>query len=115
MCFLCAVGCTACQAFTLLNLQYCQGEDLMQMYWTLWGILPVGSCVAIFGVMVQLCITMGEVEGPSWAVALGTPVLVFAALGWLCRELGKWVWRRSWWGREERGKKGRDLENVAIE
>lgn len=108
VCFGLAVTCTVCMAFTLLNLQYCQGSELMQMYWALWGMLPVGSSVAILGVMVQLGMTMGEMEGLSWAVALGTPVLVFAALGWLCREWGKWVLKRLWWGRKgERGKKGR--------
>jgi len=44
--------------------------------------------------MVQFWIVMGGVETPSWAVALGTPVLVFAALGWVFRFIGKKAWAR---------------------
>lgn len=56
--------------------------------------LQVGSNIAIFGVMLQLWIALGNVKSPSWAVALGTPVLVFAALGWIFREIGKVVLRK---------------------
>jgi hypothetical protein len=44
--------------------------------------------------MLQFWIALGDVETPSWAVALGTPVLVFAALGFVVRV----VWRRAWSG-----------------
>lgn len=82
------------EVFVLFNIEYCDGEDLMQLYWGFWSVLQVGSCVAIFGTMLQLCIVMGNVGNPSWAVALGTPVLVFAALGWLCREVGRQALRK---------------------
>jgi hypothetical protein len=39
--------------------------------------------------MVQFWIVMGDVETPFWAVTLGTPVLVFAALVWVLRSLWK--------------------------
>jgi len=61
----------------------------MQLYWGFWSVLQVGSLIAIGGVMVQFWIVLGNVETPSWAVALGTPVLVFAALGWVFRSLWK--------------------------
>jgi hypothetical protein len=61
----------------------------MQLYWGFWSVLQVGSNIAIFGVMLQLWIALGNVKTPSWAVALGTPVLVFAALGWVLREVFK--------------------------
>jgi len=66
----------------------------MQLYWGFWSVLQVGSNIAIFGVMLQLWIALGNVQSPSWAVALGTPVLVFAALGWIFRECGKMVLRK---------------------
>jgi hypothetical protein len=58
------------------------------------AVLQVGSIIAILGVIVQFWIVLGNVETPSWAVALGTPVLVFAALGWIFRESAKRIYYR---------------------
>jgi hypothetical protein len=77
------------EVFAAFTIQYCDGEDLMQLYWGFWSILQVGSLIAILGVMLQFWIVLGNVTTPSWAVALGTPVLVFAALGWIFRHLTK--------------------------
>jgi Na+(H+)/acetate symporter ActP len=66
----------------------------------------VGSLIAIGGVMVQFWIVMGGVETPSWAVALGTPVLVFAALGWVFRFIGKRAWAKF---------NGREVEDTESE
>jgi uncharacterized membrane protein YGL010W len=95
LCFITAIICVVLEAFALFNIEYCDGEDLMQLYWGFWSILQVGSLIAIGGVMVQFWIVMGAVETPSWAVALGTPVLVFAALGWVFRFIGKRAWARA--------------------
>lgn len=86
--------CTVFEVFALFNIEYCDGEDLMQLYWGFWSVLQVGSNIAIFGVMLQLWIVLGNVQTPSWAVALGTPVLVFAALGWIAREIAKQACKR---------------------
>ena len=94
LCFLLSVTCTVLEVFAAFNIQYCDGEDLMQLYWSFWSVLQVGSNIAIFGVMLQLWIALGNVKSPSWAVALGTPVLVFAALGWIFREISKVVLRK---------------------
>lgn len=64
----------------------------MMLYWGFWSVLQVGSNIAIFGVMLQFWIVLGDVETPSWAVALGTPVLVFAALGFVLKAL----WTKAW-------------------
>jgi len=64
----------------------------MQLYWGFWSILQVGSIIAILGVALQFWIVLGDVETPSWAVALGTPILVFAALGFVL----KTVWEDAW-------------------
>lgn len=44
--------------------------------------------------MLQFWILLGDHETPSWAVALGTPVLVFAAPGFVLRAIGKQTWDR---------------------
>jgi hypothetical protein len=41
--------------------------------------------------MIAFWIVFGDVETPSWAVSLGTPVLVFAGLGFILRDL----WRKA--------------------
>lgn len=64
----------------------------MNLYWGFWSILQVGSNIAIVGIMLQFWIILGDVETPSWAVAMGTPVLVFAALGFVLKE----VWKKTW-------------------
>jgi len=94
LCLVLSVTCTVFEVFAAFNIEYCDGEDLMQLYWGFWSVLQVGSNIAIFGVMLQLWIALGNVKSPSWAVALGTPVLVFAALGWIFREIGKVVWNK---------------------
>ncbi|KAG4025493.1 hypothetical protein MFRU_056g00080 [Monilinia fructicola] len=102
LCFLLALISIILEVFALLNIEYCDGEDLIQLYWGFWSILQVGSLIAILGVMLQFWIVLGNVQTPSWAVALGTPVLVFAALGYIFRHVSKG------WGK---GKKGDDKES----
>lgn len=80
------------EVFALLNIQFCNSEDLVQLYWSFWGFLQVGSIIAIFGVILNLWIALADVHTPSWAVALGTPVLVFAALYWVLQG----IWRQAW-------------------
>ncbi|ESZ92889.1 hypothetical protein SBOR_6717 [Sclerotinia borealis F-4128] len=105
LCFLLALISIILEVFAAFNIEYCDGEDLIQLYWGFWSILQVGSLIAILGVMLQFWIVLGNVQTPSWAVALGTPVLVFAALGYIFRHIGKsWSW--SW----RRGKKGEDTD-----
>lgn len=89
LCLVLGVLCTVMECFAIFNIEYCVGEDLMHLYWSLWSILQVGSNIAIFGVILQFWIILGDVETPSWAVAMGTPVLVFAALFFLLKELWK--------------------------
>ncbi|TVY37636.1 hypothetical protein LSUB1_G006582, partial [Lachnellula subtilissima] len=87
LCFLISIFCIVLECFALFNIQYCDGEDLMQLYWGFWSVVQVGSLMAIFGVMVQFWIVMQRHDTPPWGVALGTPVLVFAALGWIFKSL----------------------------
>lgn len=94
LCLMVATVCVVLEAFALFNIEYCDGEDLMQLFWGFWSILQVGSLIAIFGVMLQFWIVLGSHEHPSWGVALGTPVLVFAALAWIVRAVSLRAWAR---------------------
>lgn len=78
----------------------------MQLYWGFWSILQIGSTIAIIGVMLQFWIVLGDVETPSWAVALGTPVLVFAAAGFIV----KFLWGKVW-GKFRRNKQSDDASD----
>lgn len=80
----------------------------MMIYWGFWSVLQVGSNIAILGVMLQFWIVLGDVETPSWAVALGTPVLVFAALGFVIKSM----WAKAW---AKRAAKKDDLESSTDE
>jgi len=111
LCLLLSITCTVFEVFAGFNIEYCDGEDLMQLYWGFWSVLQVGSNIAIFGVMLQLWIALGNVKSPSWAVALGTPVLVFAALGWIFRESGKVVLRKVFHKKINTGEESDDDED----
>lgn len=101
ICFLLGIGCAIIECFALFNIEYCDGEDLTQLYWGLWSVLTVGSLIAILGVMVQFWIVLSSIETPSWAVALGTPVLVFAAIGWVWRHFTRQIWYLCFGGNKD--------------
>ena len=90
------------EVYTLLALEFCDGEDLMSLYWSTWTMLQVGSLIAVVGIILALCLTIRDKKHPlvdtpaslpnfihglgwnltyydrPWALALGTPVLVIA-------------------------------------
>jgi hypothetical protein len=47
------------EVFTLLAVQFCDGEDLMALYWSTWTVMQVGGLVAMFGIILatfnQIC------------------------------------------------------------
>ena len=69
------------EVFCLLALQFCDGEDLMSLYWATWTMLQLGAEIAILGVILALWHHLWHLRQPSWALALGTPVLVVAGFG----------------------------------
>ncbi|ATY65276.1 hypothetical protein A9K55_003903 [Cordyceps militaris] len=91
---LCIVVCSLCvaastvivimEAYALLALQFCDGEDLMSLYWSTWTMIQVGSLIAIMGVILAMIHTLRNKRHPPWALALGTPVLVIAGLLHMC-------------------------------
>jgi hypothetical protein len=94
LCLILSATAAVFECFALFNIEFCDGEDLMQLYWGFWSVIQVGSNIAILGVMVQFWIVLSDHETPSWTVALGTPVLVFAALGFVFRSIGAQTWDR---------------------
>jgi hypothetical protein len=92
LCLILSATATVFECFALFNIEFCDGEDLMPLYWGFWSVMQVGSNIAILGVMVQFWIVLSDHEAPSWAVALGTPVLVFATLGFVFH----YIWVQTW-------------------
>ncbi|CAG8974279.1 hypothetical protein HYALB_00010347 [Hymenoscyphus albidus] len=95
ICFWVAFTSIIFECFAAFNIQFCDGEDLIQLYWGFWSILQVGSLIAIVGVMVQFWIVLSGYGTPPWGVALGTPVLVFAAFIWVLRYTFKGAWKKA--------------------
>ncbi|KAL2260767.1 hypothetical protein VTK26DRAFT_5142 [Humicola hyalothermophila] len=77
-----AVVAVVMEVYALLALQFCDGEDLMPLYWSTWTMLQVGSVIAIFGILLAVINTLRGNKNPPWALALGTPVLVVAGIGY---------------------------------
>ncbi|KAK3397794.1 hypothetical protein B0T20DRAFT_232003 [Sordaria brevicollis] len=69
------------EVYALLALQFCDGEDLMSLYWSTWTMLQVGSLIAILGIILAAFNAIRDRKNPPWALALGTPVLVVAGIG----------------------------------
>ncbi|KAL2182492.1 hypothetical protein L209DRAFT_759615 [Thermothelomyces heterothallicus CBS 203.75] len=69
------------EVYALMALQFCDGEDLMPLYWSTWTMMQVGSLIAIVGIMLAIFNSLRGNKHPPWALALGTPVLVVAGIG----------------------------------
>ncbi|KAI8623009.1 hypothetical protein F5Y19DRAFT_468854 [Xylariaceae sp. FL1651] len=83
------------EVYALLALQFCDGEDLMSLYWATWTMLQLGSEIAILGVSLALWHHLWNVEHPPWALALGTPVLVVAGFGHLLSLVLRQFYRKA--------------------
>lgn len=46
------------EAYTLLALQFCDGEDLMSLYWSTWTMIQIGSLIAMVGVILAMFHTL---------------------------------------------------------
>lgn len=51
-----SVSVVACvmEVYALMALQFCDGEDLMPLYWSTWTMMQVGSVIAIFGILLAV-------------------------------------------------------------
>ncbi|EGO52733.1 hypothetical protein NEUTE1DRAFT_150219 [Neurospora tetrasperma FGSC 2508] len=79
--FLLSIIALVMEVYALLALQFCDGEDLMSLYWSTWTMLQVGSLIAILGIILAAFNAIRDRKNPPWALALGTPVLVVAGIG----------------------------------
>ncbi|KAF7561006.1 hypothetical protein G7046_g3140 [Stylonectria norvegica] len=68
------------EAYAIMALQFCDGEDLISLYWSTWTMIQVGSLIAMVGIILALCNSLRNRGHPPWALALGTPVLVIAGV-----------------------------------
>ncbi|KAI2607065.1 uncharacterized protein GGS25DRAFT_317368 [Hypoxylon fragiforme] len=100
--FLLAAVFLVMEVFALLALQFCDGEDLMSLYWSTWTMLQLGSEIAILGIVLALWHHLCDVRHPQWALALGTPVLVVAGIGHLIHLAMKMCFKRAKAQRESR-------------
>ncbi|KAI1811468.1 hypothetical protein GGS20DRAFT_593136 [Poronia punctata] len=100
--FLVAAVMIVMEVYALLALQFCDGEDLMSLYWATWTMLQLGSEIAILGVSLALWHHLQDMEHPLWALALGTPVLVVAGFGHVL-----WLVIRRFYLRFKGGRKAR--------
>ncbi|KAH6650037.1 hypothetical protein F5144DRAFT_597522 [Chaetomium tenue] len=69
------------EVYALMALQFCDGEDLMPLYWSTWTMMQVGSVIAILGILLAIFNSLRGSKNPPWALALGTPILVVAGIG----------------------------------
>ncbi|KAI0388069.1 hypothetical protein F5Y04DRAFT_16953 [Hypomontagnella monticulosa] len=93
--FLTAAVLLVMEVFALLALQFCDGEDLMSLYWSTWTMLQLGSEMAILGINLALWHHLSNVRMPLWALALGTPVLVVAGFGHVIHVVFRKLYKRA--------------------
>ncbi|KAL7627971.1 hypothetical protein AAE478_002167 [Parahypoxylon ruwenzoriense] len=110
--FLIAAVLLVIEVYALLALQFCDGEDLMALYWSTWTMLQLGSEIAILGIDMALWHHLCGVRLPLWALALGTPVLVVAGFGHVIQVALRIFYKRAKAHRRER--KASTSEKVVI-
>ena len=59
-----AVVAVVMEVYALLALQFCDGEDLMPLYWSTWTMLQVGSVIAIAGILLAVMNTLRGNKNP---------------------------------------------------
>jgi hypothetical protein len=52
------------EAYSLLALQFCDGEDLMSLYWSTWTMIQVGSLIAMVGIILALAHALNDRKHP---------------------------------------------------
>ena len=55
---------TVMEAYALLALQFCDGEDLIALYWSTWTMMQVGSLIAMVGLILALLHTLQNRRPP---------------------------------------------------
>ena len=52
------------EAFCLMALQFCDGEDLISLYLSTWTMIQVGSLIAMVGIILALVHSLQEKSHP---------------------------------------------------
>jgi hypothetical protein len=52
------------EVYALMALQFCDGEDLMSLYWSTWTMMQVGSLIAIFGILLSVTNSLRGNQNP---------------------------------------------------
>lgn len=52
------------EAFCLMALQFCDGEDLISLYWSTWMMIQVGSLIAMMGIILALMHSLRDRRQP---------------------------------------------------
>lgn len=70
----CVYMCLACvsvstvivvmEAYSILALQFCDGEDLISLYWSTWTMIQIGSLIAMIGIILALAHTLRGRQHP---------------------------------------------------
>lgn len=76
--FLLAAVFLVMEVFALLALQFCDGEDLMSLYWSTWTMLQLGSEIAILGIVLALWHHLCDVRHP-YVNPSNFPPLIFTS------------------------------------
>jgi hypothetical protein len=53
-CVLVSAAVVIMEAFALLALQFCDGENLISLYWSTWTMIQVGSLIAMMGIILAM-------------------------------------------------------------
>ena len=71
------------EAYAIMALQFCDGEDLISLYWSTWTMLQVGSLIAMFGIILALANTMRNHRHPYvfFLVKPSTRLTKYSGLG----------------------------------
>lgn len=67
LCLCCVIASTfivIMEAYALLALQFCDGEDLMSLYWSTWTMIQVGSLIAMVGIILALLHSLKDRKHP---------------------------------------------------
>lgn len=84
----------ALEAIAGVALNWCHQHPYINFYWAVWGLLQVGTLLAICGVTVHHWASLKDKDLPPWNVALGTPVLIVAAMCHALESQCIKLWRR---------------------
>lgn len=67
LCFGCIVVSTVIvvmEVYALMALQFCDGEDLISLYWSTWTMIQVGALIAMVGIILAMFHTLTNSTHP---------------------------------------------------